>query len=520
MSTILLYIAILIGSVLIISTIVVMIKFNYRATRISKNISGFKASKGGRMLGTIESGLEELNQQAQWFVVEALSLESEITLDIEVVRKSLLSLSMRHPLLRMKIKEKISPVTGEIIHYFQEMDNTNTVDLEIIKTSADDWISVFEDESLKPIDSANGPLWRGTLLTEIFNTSEHKYNNTIIFSFHHCIIDGTSIFVFYKEFLDSLMLFHKGGKDEPSIKSLPLQPSADELLSHHLKINFRDKLIFSIFYIIYLQIFFRLNRKLQRDKSKNIYLKKFPPLILKDRHIKPATRVIPMYLTKEETTRFFKCCKDNNSTVNGAISAAAIMSIAKILQDGIIKKPVTVPTTFNIDFRNFCHPGVPADSLGCVIGICGIKTTVPVLKNLKIDFWDLARNFTIEVRRKIEKKEPFNMIKIPELFQLAGISQKRMIANHLKRKSKTGRLDNVLNMSNLGRHDINENRPYELIWQYGGAVEHNIGPVFGNVIITLNGRLLWTLLYFTNIVSDNQAKEYINSVFDILKEAC
>ena len=89
-----------------------------------------------------------------------------------------------------------------------------------------------------------------------------------------------------------------------------------------------------------------------------------------------------------------------------------------------------------------------------------------------------------------------------------------------KNKKKAGRLDSLVNISNLDRQRFGsecETGAYDCSGVYFASTGHNFGPVFANNIVTVNGELSWSIVHYSNVVSQDVACQFADSVFKILK---
>ena len=118
-----------------------------------------------RSLGLAEQVLLERQKINEWgAVTTVLLMESTKELDQGHLSKALHLVSQRYPLLRMRINES----GGDNEAGFEEMENSNTVDFELLdKITADNWIEGLEEEiNDYQFDFGRGPLWRVHETTE------------------------------------------------------------------------------------------------------------------------------------------------------------------------------------------------------------------------------------------------------------------------------------------------------------------------------------------------------------------
>ena len=89
-----------------------------------------------------------------------------------------------------------------------------------------------------------------------------------------------------------------------------------------------------------------------------------------------------------------------------------------------------------------------------------------------------------------------------------------------KNKKTAGRLNRLCHVSNLGKQTFGkegETKAYECNGVYFAGAGHNFGPVFSNNLVTIDGQLFWSIIYYSNVVTQDVATEYAELVFKTLK---
>ena len=197
--------------------------------------------KTSRRLGMLEQVFLEREKINNWGTVSSvLLLDSTQELRQDELRKALVLLAKRYPLLRMRIQE-----TTDGVH-FEEMENPTTIDFELLnQVTADDWVQGFEAElNGYEFNITRGPLWRARLLKETF--SEGKFTNAVVFTFQHVICDALSIFEFQKTLLEFLASLHGGV--EFKVESLPLKPPLESLMPKLVQPSIAERVLLSSFF--------------------------------------------------------------------------------------------------------------------------------------------------------------------------------------------------------------------------------------------------------------------------------
>ena len=78
-----------------------------------------------------------------------------------------------------------------------------------------------------------------------------------------------------------------------------------------------------------------------------------------------------------------------------------------------------------------------------------------------------------------------------------------------------GRNEQLLVFTNLGYAKFLDGSPHDdviLRARFGCSAVHQRGSLFNNNIVTFNGKLFWTVIYYSNVVSDATAKKFADLV--------
>ena len=466
---------------------------------------GNNMSRLSRHLGLSEQVLLERERINGWgTVTSALLLDSTQELNQDDLGKALGLLPKRYPLLRMRIKETQGSGT-----YFEEMENPDAVDFKVSdKITADNWIEGFEEElNGYQFNIKRGPLWRVKLLKETFN--EGKFRNALVFTFLHVICDALSIFELQKKLMEYLTSLHGGQEFE--VESLPFRPPLESLAKavHPSK---KEKMLFSSFF------------KLQRAKTffvkpKNLFLSVYPPVANTDPSVVKKTCLLARSLPEEETKLLIKSCKDNKSTVHGAITASTHLAIARILhkKKHDLKIPVSVESSYTISFRKDCDPKVNSEEFGAYVSASGLKVAVPLVQSGDTQgFWEFARACTREVHTQLDSGKHRNLLK---LYHCADIPSYCKMSNF---NFNEGRRIQIFNITNCGALQTNQSEygPYKFAGSYFGLQGARTSHTFGNNIMTIDGRLYWAVEYFPHVTTKTQAEDFFDLTMEIIKQVC
>ena len=482
------------------------------ANRIEQNEPNFDGSKKftadgklSRPLGFTERVMLERQRVNHWgTVTSVLLLDSKEELNQDHLRKALGLLPKRFPLLRMRINESGSEAC------FEEMDSPDTVDFQVLDgIPADKWEEGFEEEVNGALfNTETGPLWRVRLLKETIH--EGKFRNALVFTFQHAICDALSIFELQKKLMEFLASLYRN--EEFEVESLPLRPPVESLMSDLMTPSIGERLLFSSYITLQrVKIFFA--------KPDNLYLSVYPPAANSDPSIAKKSCLLGRTLSEDETKLLLKSCKSNKCTVHGAITASTHLAIARILQQKKhdLETPVTVESAFTASLRKYCKPAVKSDEIGAYVCVSGLSIPVPLLyPDDKQGFWDFARACTREVHTQLDSGKHLNLSK---LYQCMDISAYCRMSNY---EHNEGRRVQVMCITNCGALQTNqsEESPHRFGGMYFGIRGEKTGPIFGNNILTVDGKLYWAVEYFPHVTTKAHAEDFIDLSLKILKDVC
>ena len=463
-----------------------------------------------RPVGPLEKGLiSALDKQHIPKIVFLLRLKSKVHLDPDMVRQALVLLAKRYPLLRMKISKESR--NGEpVTEYFTEVEDPSEINFEEVKGfNAEDLESVFERELETPFDLNIGPLWRAVLLDEIHvdEAAKDTYKNSIFFTFLHVITDGRSILLMMEQFFRYLTMVCEG--QEAEVKSLPFRPSTGVLMRHRCTPSVLDKMVYRVS-----SWMSNLKTALKIPRPENLYLASYPPVCTRDPAAPDKTSVVWREYSFEETLGLTKACKMSKCSVHGAITAAAHLAMAKILDKGKEEtsiNPLYLKSSCNVDIRKECRPEIESNEFALCVS--SFRTEIKVSSRNK-DFWKFAQHCARQVQWAFFTGQHHKFLKQCQIKLMAPIKQGVAQCNQQDQR--------VFNLSNVGRQEwkSGETGPYYFEGLAASVSLRPSGLVFGLIFATTNGKLRCTNSYNKQVASREQAVEFLDLTLDILKDAC
>ncbi|CAH3040698.1 unnamed protein product [Porites lobata] len=468
----------------------------------------------GRPLGLLEDALRRFHDENGFLILaNALVLRNMKPLQESVVKKALELLAERHPMLRICIRKN-----NDVDYCFQKRHNV-LVDLRQLDTS--NWRNVMEESLLEKFDVENGPLWRLTFLpnaryeTETgsdVNDTSFPHECICIFCFHHSIIDGTSYSRLFAEFVHHLNKLNKN--EEPKVTATPMLPPCDvyvdeviQIKWYHIAMKLAVKLLC---FIPGLPKFI----KTAMGEKENAFSRKHGMEYQRNPQIQPRTKIIPIEFTKEETTTFLRRCKEWQTTVQGAVQTAASVAMVDMMEE----REFEVEATVTVNSRPFFRTKVPNEYVG--LYFCRLSCRNKILSSPNPEqFWKIGS--IIPKFRSSNRKSSKHL----EGMKMSFIM--RPVFTQMSREGESDRggrdRTSLLVFSNLGYCKFLDGTPDEdviLRAMYGCSAEHQHGPaIFGNNLATFNGKLFWTIVYYSNLVSDATAQKCADLVKETILNA-
>jgi hypothetical protein len=262
----------------------------------------------------------------------------------------------------------------------------------------DTWHEVAEEELNRPFAAGENPLWQAVLVRGDGDDEEAE----LLLRVHHVLADATSAALCVREILADAAALLAGGP-LPKVESLPLRPALSELIpvGGPRMLTYMNSFLWR-----HLATKLRRPRKLRCDD------------IAVPGHRR--SRFLHYRLSGEGTGALLLRCKQEKTTVHGALGAALLLALAADLDQG---PALTVPPPRPSEKKEpegYCLGCFSAVSLrdrlrvpldGQVGLFASQATTIHTMHSggpaKERDLWDLAREFRTRLREVIERGEPY-----------------------------------------------------------------------------------------------------------------
>lgn len=450
-------------------------------------------------------------------------LQTKQPLTADNIQEAASNLMLHHPMLRTSYVE-----TEMLKFVLQPMPNPQLDFKELEET---DWKNVISNEVTKPFDTQTGPLWRVTYLPYVkynkekanYKTnksqdddtdfSDYPYECCVVFTFHHAAVDGVSYTWLYDEFLTNLQCVMKGNKPQ-NVDSMPMLAPLEYYLHDNIDTNiFEDTISYVLSFLLWIPGI--PSRMIGSVAQWNLYTKTFGSEIERHPNMTLSSSLVPMEFSKEHTQLLLKCCKANKTSVQGAVQAASLLAIATMLQGGELNEDIQLPSSCLVNMRPLLkNKPVPQNYCGPYFASLITTNTITPIKD-KGDFWKIAVSIKYEITKHIEDGSIYSFFKMLKMF----LMMENVVDTISLNPDPSKRINSILTFTNLGncshldRDNISE---VKLRARYNCLSENLFGSVYNHSLMTFEGRLFWSIIYQTSVVTKETAETYAELVREIM----
>ena len=419
-----------------------------------------------RPLVDLEKALELLQRETNSLHVVVVG-KIKGFLDPEVLRRSLLFVQLRHPLLN-------SHIVGPLDHLMFKTEGTEKIPLEVILNSEPEyWQTIFVNELNTKLENKK-VLLRATLI----KPTEKSTTNYLITRIHHGVIDGISAVHLYSEILSFCQKIVSENQI-PEFEKLGPPPCLEKIIADYTVENNTESLISEL--------------ELPID---TLPFEKYVPF--KQR----TCGLIQKQLNASLTQQLIQRCKSEKVTVQGAICSAMMLALAKHLE------PEDQEFYFScldaVDMRRRLNSPIGNEQMTFLVSSLVCFHTV----NQKMSFWDLAKQATEEIQAKLKTPEIYHRI-------LAFGEGVNII---LENPEKT--ISSVF-VSNIGKVKISSNYgQFEIEEISFGASSKMFGSTFTVFVSTFQDQATFNFVYTQPLVSQTVIEKLIKDSMEYLVTSC
>ncbi|MEH1866516.1 MAG: condensation domain-containing protein [Nostoc sp.] len=430
-----------------------------------------------RKLGLVEKWMALGHDVGGGLIVNVVYMEGILTPGI--VKQALKLVQHRHPMLQVYIVESDNGL------YFQSQEITEIPLQVIYKQDENEAIKVAEKELHTKFAAGKNPLCRLTLLY----SEQHQNTCEMIITFHHGIVDGISCM----RFIDDLLVYCQqinDGEDIYYIEPLDFLAPIENLINYNILTQ----------------------NKIENYQVTNEQPTPPPQLIIE--HQASAnerfTRMLPRMLSQEKTKILIEKCKQEKTTVHGAICAAMLFTAAKLLS---IDKQINLSYGLPVNLRKYCDPEITDQNLGCFISVLVFNQLV----EYNTIFWDLARECKSKIHDSLINGVHITLLQQSKLRDF----DRDIVINFMLGKENTMGRNNIFSISNRGkfkfRYKSDKLKVKEL---YFATPNHIGGDCFWLGVLTLNEQLFCNFIYVEPIISEKTAQLFADDVITVIEKVC
>lgn len=425
-----------------------------------------------RALGVVERSFAWFNQDGWIPHVVVARVRGALALD--TLREATEHLRRAHQALQVQITPGPEPT---FLHLPGE---PGRVELAHWGPEDDLWPAVAQEALHQGFPHDEGLPWRIWLLP----ARAGEQDSTLVLAFHHAIEDGLSSLRLVHELLVAYRALARG-EALPAVVARPLWESADRLTGAHLTWGMKA---------------WCLLRAAGRAMAPGaLWLEQDAPLEQR------RTCVLTRSLEAPLTQRLIQRCKEEGTTVHGALCAAMMLAAARRLGPG---QRLRLQCDANVNLRPYCQPPLEADAVGMFISsVSWIYRLAP-----GEGFWGLAREVRRRTRECLERGDHIQHPLLMDWLKFDGESARR--GAH----SQAGRQQAVF-VSNLGRHPWPlepEGSEGSLQGLYYATGQHALGSSLWLGAVTLRGRLCASFAYVEPLLSAQTARRAAEDVMALL----
>lgn len=434
-----------------------------------------------RKLGLVEMWMALGHEVGGGLIVNVVYMEGILTPD--VFQQALKLVQQRHPMLQVYIVECEDGL------YFQSTGITEIPVQVIYIQDENETIKIAEKELHTKFTPGKNPLCRLTILYS------HKHQNTceMIITFHHGIVDGISCM----RFIDDLLFFYQlinEGKNISQVESLEFIPPIETLINYNIPSqNLRE------------------NHQLANEQPT------LPPQLIIEHQASANerfTRMLPRILSQEKTKILIDKCKQEKTTVHGAMCAAMLFAAGKLLS---IDTQVNFSYGLPVNLRKYCEPEITDQNLGCFISALGFNQLIEP----KTSFWDLARECKCRIHDSLISGVHLTRLLQGKLRNLDMDTMKELVIKSMVSKEDTMGRNNLFSISNRGKFQFRHQADKLKVKKLYFATPHHIsGDCFWLDVLTLNEQLFCNFIYVQPVISDRTAQLFADDVMIVIEKVC
>ncbi|MBG0743561.1 alcohol acetyltransferase [Cylindrospermopsis raciborskii LB2897] len=428
-----------------------------------------------RQLSSLETTMELLNQRAKtWNLVTISRIRGYI--HKPVLREALDLLQYRHSVLNSHI---VTHQHNFRNRFYLQTGTTEKIPLRaVINSEEKEWQEVVNQEMNQPIDSG-----RYLMRTVLIINQQNPKVNYLVTTLHHAIADGLSSVNLHSEIFTYYEQITSGNLLNP-VSTLPPLPPPEKILSHLKGAKLNG-------WILLLKIAWE---KLT-NPPQTLKVEKYVPILQRN------SQIIHRQILSDTAEKFFAQCRAENATVQSALSAAMLLTVAKKILNQQ-HKSIRLNCLSYFDLRRRLQPPIDEDNIGLLATSQMSFHTVTT----NTYFWDLSRRIKQTLAASIQRGDIFKMVFLAKhLINFCFLFPHQIAA--------------TVSVSNIGKVNIPEIYGDLQLEEISFAGSHALyAGMFILHVATFQGKMLLNFVFSQPSLSQHTMEKLVNEFMEMIEE--
>ncbi|XP_047474255.1 uncharacterized protein LOC125028799 [Penaeus chinensis] len=462
-----------------------------------------KQTVGGgwvRPLGYAEKFMTAAHGYGCMTTVYSLWLDSRTPLSLDIIKYASTIMYRKMPNLRMELAERDGRLWWK--EMTREIVNVEELDTQDVEAAVETLLK-------RRYNVKEGPLWftRFIKLTpqeQGVRDDNHnlKYKYACLFGFHHNVSDGTTNMKFCKVFLKVLNDLVQGKEIDMCQEGTFAPPLQDRLADR----------IGAYFLFVYMF----LRRLYTCILTFGIPVRNFTSRFPMPSRNEAATRMIHHELDEDTTRKLLRRCKMEGVTLNSAFTAAANLTMYKMMtQDGRLKT-TDLWSSQAVNMRRYWPKEQQSNSFGCHISL--LDVSFPTGPGDEKAFWKYARQVHARLKYHLtESKRALTLQPMSE--RLIILIRHNAWLAWLRLPSANDGHYTVTNMGDLTQTFPGTGEEVEVSLVLRSVSCHFMPTLCQHTLQTFRGRFCYSLDYYTQKITKENATTYAHGIMDFLRYA-
>ncbi|MDY6805469.1 MAG: condensation domain-containing protein [Cyanobacteriota bacterium] len=452
---------------------IVLSKLRQVEVELDKSLDASKEifAMNDRKLCSAEQGMEILNRYSGTFNVATVGRILGLLTE-ETVRLALDYIQNRHPRLNSRIVGDLDNLRFET--------GAKKIPLRVVdKQREGQWQEILLQELNAQIKSSEVLLRAVLVRPETEESAGH-----LILTMHHAITDGLSSIRLHSELLTYCQKIASGELNAPETSKLRALPPVDELLPASTK-GLKGKLDSTLFLL-------RLKLKQLWYRPETLNFEKTVPIEQR------SCGIVCRQLDADFTQKLINLCRQENTTVQGALGAAMMLAVAKKIKSG--QKTRVFCRTY-VDLRKRLKPAISDENLGILV------SSLTSFHSTNSSFWELARDLRQQLEVGLNRSDVFSpVLIIRKIVELA--------LNQSDRAVVTVAITNIgqVNIPRVyGQFELSEISFVPSVTAFGG--------IFTAAVTTFDGKMFLNFPFSKPALSNKTMETLADSALSYLVDA-